>query len=60
MRLFNDEEAVIDSTNKNRAQQCSDAKPELPESETLVDPEMYDDEPEMEVQVVKEEGDKDL
>lgn len=60
MRLFNDDEEIIDSTNKNRAQKYSDAKPELPESEILIDPEMYDDEPEMEVQAVKEEGDKDL
>lgn len=72
MRLFNDEEEVIDSTNKNRARPRAntDTEFELPDDEELPDSEVLPDseilpgmeaaevEPELEAQVVQEEGEK--
>lgn len=60
MRLFNDEEEIIDSTNKNRARPRADAnvKSELVDSEILIDAE--EDEEEAEEEAVPKEEDKTL
>lgn len=69
MRLFNDEEEVIDSTNKNRARPRANTDTdfddeELPDSEVLPDSEILpgmeaaEVELELETQVVQEEGEK--
>lgn len=43
MRLFNDEEEVIDSTNKNSARPRANTKSELPDGEILPDSEILPD-----------------
>lgn len=63
MRLFNDEEEVIDSTNKNRAPQCTntDAESELPDGEVLPDTEVKMEsevEAQAEAQAIKDEEDE--
>ncbi|KAL0636572.1 tRNA (cytosine-5-)-methyltransferase ncl1 [Maublancomyces gigas] len=63
MRLFNDEEEVVDSTNKNRARPRANTNSELPDGEVLPDSEVFPDiedaaevDPELEVQDI--EGEK--
>lgn len=41
MRLFNDEEAVVDSTNKNKARSRANTNSELPDGEVLPDSEVF-------------------
>lgn len=60
MRLFNDEEEVIDSTNKNSARPRVNTKSELPDGEGFPDSEVpFDMEdaaevnPELEAQVIE-------